>query len=238
MPEPGVLVLVPARGGSRGIPDKNLALAGGRSLLARAIDAAAESRHRPRIVVSTDSERIAGAARAAGAEVPFLRPAELARDDTPGIAPVLHALRWLEEGEGYRPRWVVVLQPTSPLRTAADVDAALELAGARGADAVVSVTPAATHPFWVKRLDADGRLRDFAPATEAVARRQDLPGAYALNGAVYVARREVLLERESFHTERTWGYVMPPERSLDVDTPWDLHLADLVLTAAGAGGGG
>jgi CMP-N-acetylneuraminic acid synthetase len=232
MAEGGVLAIVPARGGSRGIPGKNLARAGSRSLLGWAVAAAAESRHRPRVVVSTDSEEIAAAALQEGAEVPFLRPAELARDDTPGTAPVLHALRWLEQHEGYRPRWVVLLQPTSPLRTAADVDAALELAEARGADSVVSVTPAPVHPFWIKRLDEEGMLRDFAPVPEGITRRQDLPAAYALNGAVYVARRDVLLAEETFHTGRTLGYVMPPERSLDIDTPWELHVAGLVLSAA------
>lgn len=223
-----VLALVPARGGSKGIPGKNLARVGGRSLLARAVEAGLGSRRAPRVVVTTDDEAIAEEGRRAGAEVPFLRPAGLARDDTPGMAPVLHALRWLEEHEGARPEWVVLLQPTSPLRTAEDVDAALDLAEAKDADAVVSVMPSPVHPRWLRGVEPDGRLAP--PETSVPATRQALEAAYALNGALYLARREVLLERETWYTGRTWAYVMPPERSLDVDTPWDLHLADLVLT--------
>jgi len=182
-----------------------------------------------RIIVTTDVEPIAGVARRYGAEVPFLRPRELAQDDTPGIAPVRHAVQWLAEHEDYRPDLVLCLQPTSPLRTAADIQAAIDLARCKQADAVVSVTPAIHHPCWMKLVDEEGRLKDFITPAQPITCRQELPPVYALNGAIYLARSTVLLERGTWYTERTYAYVMPPERSLDVDTPWDLYLVDLVL---------
>jgi len=158
-----------------------------------------------------------------------MRPAHLAQDDTPGIAPVLHAAQWLADNEGYRPDMIMLLQPTSPLRIPEDIDRAIELIREKGADAIVSVTPVEAHPYWMKQIDGAGRMTDFIKLDQPFLRRQDLPEAYALNGAIYVVRRTVLLERETFFPENTYAYVMPAERSLDVDTTWDLYLADLVL---------
>ncbi len=226
-----VLAIVPARGGSRGIPNKNIALVGGQPLIYWTIAAARAAASIQRIVVSTDSPAIAEVARRCGAETPFLRPPELAQDDTPGLAPILHAIRWLAEHEGYRPEWVICLQPTSPLRTAGDIEAAVELARRKRADAVVSVAPLGHHPYWIKQVDEEGRLHDFLTGDHPSDRRQDAPPVYVLNGAIYLARRDVLLERETWYTGQTYACVMPLERSLDVDTPWDLHLADLILGA-------
>lgn len=227
----GVLAIVPARGGSKGIPRKNLAPVAGRPLLAWTLDCARASRGLDRIVVSTDSPEVARAARGLGAEVPFLRPAALAADDTPGIAPILHALRWLEAREGWIPHRVVCLQPTSPLRVAADVEAALALAEREEADSVVSVSPARPHPFWARRILPDGRLEAFLPGAPIPATRQALPEAWSLNGAVSVGRRDFVIEHESLHGGRCFALRMPPERSLDVDTPFDLELADHLLRA-------
>ncbi len=231
----GALAVVPARGGSKGLPGKNLAEAGGRPLLAWTLEAAREARCVERVVVSTDCPRIAEAAGRMGAEVPFRRPSELARDETPGLPVLRHAVRWLEEHRGYAPEWVICLQPTSPLRIAADVEAAFEIAVARGADSVVSVTPARPHPFWAKRLDPDGRLAALDPSRGG-SRRQDLPEAWMPNGAVYVARRAFLLEAESFLDGRCYAHPMPPERSLDVDEPFDLELAEWLLRRRASGG--
>jgi CMP-N-acetylneuraminic acid synthetase len=222
------VAIVPARGGSRGLPGKNLRTVGGTPLVVRAIEAGRAARCVSRVLVTTDSDEIAAVARAAGAEVPFRRPPELARDDTPGVAPVAHALRWLADHEGALPAWTVVLQPTSPLRTAADVDATFEAAAGRGADAAVSVCAAKHHPSWVKRLGAGGRLEDFVPGPPP-ARRQDLPAAYALNGAVYVARSRFVLEHGTLLAPATYAHVMPPERSVDVDTEVDLAVAECLL---------
>lgn len=224
-----VLAVIPARGGSKSIPGKNLAMLDGRPLIAHTIEVARLLPEIDRVVVSTDSPEIAAAARRYGAETPFLRPAELARDDTPGIDPVIHAVQWLEEHEGYHADWVLCLQPTSPLRSAEDVREALRVAAAREADAVVSVVPARHHPYWTRRVEADGRLVPFLPDAPQVARRQDLPPAYALNGAIYLVRSDVLLQRRTWYTDRTYAVVMPPERSVDIDTPFDLDLAAALL---------
>lgn len=225
-----VLALVPARGGSKGIPRKNITLLAGKPLLHWTIEAALACDRIERVLVSTDEPEIADVALACGADVPFLRPAVLASDEAPGIDPVLHAVRWLEEREGYRPEWVALLQPTSPLRSTDDIRGALALGEGRGAAAVVSVTEAAQHPWWMKTMGEGGRLRDWSEVPERATRRQDLPPAYALNGAIYLVQRRALMAQESLAPEPCLGFEMPPERSLDVDTAWDLHLAHLILT--------
>jgi CMP-N-acetylneuraminic acid synthetase len=223
------LAIIPARGGSRSVPKKNIAPVAGKPLIAWTIHAAQHSQCVSRMIISTDDEQIADTARQYGAQVPFLRPAELARDDTPGIDPIVHAVQWLEQHEHYQPDYVLVLQPTSPLRTPQDIDSAVHLAVERQADSVVSITSTRHHPYWMKQMSEEGLLHDFLPRTQSYTRRQDLPSAYALNGAIYLVRREVLLAQRTFYTDRSYGYMMPPERSHDVDTPWDLFLVDLVL---------
>jgi CMP-N,N'-diacetyllegionaminic acid synthase len=158
-----------------------------------------------------------------------MRPADLAQDHTPGIEPVLHAVQWLEENEGYQPEMIMLLQPTSPLRIPEDIDRAIELIHEKSADAIVSVTSAEAHPYWMKQIDGSGRMTDFIKLEQPIDRRQDLPEVYVLNGAIYLARYEVLVEQKTFYTDSTLSLVMPVERSLDVDTPWDLYLADLIL---------
>lgn len=222
--------MIPARAGSKGVPGKNTALVAGKPLIVWTIEAALGSGCLDRILVSTDGAEIAAIARDAGAETPFHRPAELARDDTPTTDVVFHAAAWLEEHQGYQPTAVMVLQPTTPLRTAEDIMAGLKLLDDRQADSVVGICEVAHHPFWMKRLLADGRIEDFLPQDRVPPRRQELPAAYALNGALYVARRAPLLAQRTFMLPHTCGYVMPPERSLDVDTRWDLELADFALT--------
>lgn len=224
-----VLALITARGGSKGLPRKNLLDLAGRPLIAWSIEAASQAACRPRVVVSTDDPEIAQAARHWGAEVPFLRPARLARDNSPHIDVVLHAVAWLEREQGYRPEWVLLLQPTSPLRLAQDIDDALALACTRGADSVVSVQAASGHPYLMHTLDDQGRLRPFMPTPPGYLRRQDLPAVYALNGAIYLVRRRMLLAKSALWDQGTLALVMGPERSLDVDTAWDLRLARLLL---------
>ncbi|MEA3351094.1 MAG: acylneuraminate cytidylyltransferase family protein [Chloroflexota bacterium] len=223
------LAIIPARGASKSIPNKNIRPVAGRPLLAWTITEAQAAESVDRIIVSTDSSKIADVAQEYGADIPFMRPAELAEDSTPGILPILHAIRWLENAENYLPDYVIALQPTSPLRSSVDIDASIQLAERMDADAVVSVAPVNHHPYWMKQINDEGILRDFISLDEPITRRQDLPNAYALNGAVYLARREILLERKTWYTGRTYAYVMPIERSLDVDSPWDIYLADLIL---------
>jgi len=224
-----VIAIITARGGSKTTPRKNIIPLAGKPLIAWTIEAARASRRLSRTLVSTDDAEIAQIAAKWGAEVPFLRPSELAGDSTPHILAVEHAIRWLDETEGTRPEYVLLLQPTSPLRTGEDIDAVIAIAEEREAVAVVSVCPMERHPYLSKRILADGTLADFVTSDIAYLRRQDLPPAYALNGALYLNRRESLLRDHTFVPPGTLGYVMPPERSLDVDTPWDFHLIELVL---------
>lgn len=224
-----IIGLITARGASKGIPRKNIANAGGRPLLAWTIEAARASRHLSRTIVSTDCQQVADVASKWGAQVPFMRPKRLARDGSPHIDVVLHAIEWLSRHERFRPNYVVLLQPTSPLRTAEDIDGAIDLALDRQPEAVVSVVESHMHPYLTRRMTDDGILKEFIPNNVAYPRRQDLPAAYFINGAVYVNRCDALEAKRTFYPEDLHGYVMPAERSLQVDSPWDLHVADLIL---------
>lgn len=224
-----ILGIITARGGSKGIPGKNLAIVGGKPLIAWTIDAARESRWLTRTIVSTDSEEIAAVARECGADVPFLRPPELARDETPHLPVLLHALDWMEQQAGFKADYLLVLQPTSPLRTAADIDAAIELAREKDADSVIGMAEIHGHPYWCKTLLPDGRLAPLVSPPPGSLRRQDLPKALMPNGAIYLARIDWFRQHETFYGEKTFAYVMPPERSLDIDTPWELQLAQMIF---------
>ena len=179
--------------------------------------------------MSTEDTQIASVAKQWGAEVPFLRPVCLAQDTTPGIDPIIHAVEWFAKHEDFRPDLVLCLQPTSPLRSQTDLHQAIVLQQTSGADSVVSVSSVRDHPYWCKTIDQAGRLHDLITQSVKINRRQDLPPIYALNGAIYLIQRSVLLEQRSFYTANTVALVMPNERSLDIDSEWDLHLADWLL---------
>ena len=228
-----ILALVPARGGSKGVPRKNIRPLAGKPLIAWSIEAAARSRCVTRTLLSTDDPEIAAAGRQCGAEAPFLRPEELALDATPQLAVVEHALEWLRSHEGgYVPDYVLLLQPTSPLRTSADIDAAVELARCRKAEAVVSVCPADPHPRWCCKISGTGVLTPYLESEDMPDCRQDLPPAFALNGAIYLVTPGRLRQEQSFVPQGAQAYIMPPERSLDIDTAWDFRLAELILRDA------
>lgn len=225
----GILGLIVARGGSKGVPRKNLRLAGGKPLLHWTFEAAQLSRLLTRTILSTDDEVMAAYARSERIEVPFIRPSELASDKATAIDVTLHALQWVASHESYCPDYVVLLQPTSPLRTAEDIDGCVEMAMKRGAAAVISVVECREHPCLMRTIGKDGELMPFIYTSLFESRKQDLPPVCSPNGAVYVARKEVLEERKSWHPEGALAYVMPAERSLDIDTEWDLTLADMIL---------
>jgi CMP-N,N'-diacetyllegionaminic acid synthase len=224
-----IVGLITARGGSKAIPRKNISSLAGKPLIAWTIQAAQQSLALERVIVSTDDEEIAQVAREWGAEVPFMRPSELARDDSPHHDVMVHALRWLESQSAAPPDYLMLLQPTSPLRTAEDIDGAIALAAEKNADTVVSVSAVHHHPYLTKQIAPDGRLLDFVARPEGYLPRQVLPPVYALNGAIYLVRRSVLLERDDWYTEDTYAYIMPAERSIDINSPWDLHLTELIL---------
>ena len=232
-----IVALVPARGGSKGIPGKNLRMAGGKSLVRRAVESGLESRRVSRVLLSTDSETIAEEGRNAGAEVPFLRPEELAKDDTPSFAVVVHALEWLERNEGRLPDILVLLQPTAPLRQARHIDEALDLLVSSGARSVVSVTPVPGHhhPAWQFSIRS-GALVSFMEGSKVPARRQDLEPTYTRNGAVYAAHVKAWLEGGFVYGQGCVPYVMEPEDSVNVDGPEDLALAEFFLSRRGRTG--
>jgi CMP-N-acetylneuraminic acid synthetase len=228
-----VLGIVPARGGSKGVPRKNVRLLGGKPLLQFTAEAAAASRRLTRLVASTDDPDIASVAAACGLEVPFLRPGELAADSTPMIAVVRHAVSAVEAA-GDRFDAVCILQPTCPFRTPGEIDRCIDLLASTGADAVVTVAPVPTeyNPHWVYVPGADGRLHLVTGEAAPIARRQDLPPAYHRDGSVYVTRRDVLMLQDSLYGSHVVGCVIAPDGRVNIDSPVDWEAAERV--AAGA----
>jgi CMP-N,N'-diacetyllegionaminic acid synthase len=229
----GVLAVVPARGGSKSIPDKNIAPVGGKPLLAWSIEAGLGARRIDRVIVTTDDESIAAEARRFGADVPFVRPAELAADTTPMAPVVAHAVASLAD-QGWTTRTVVLLQPTSPLRTSAHVDAAMDRFEATAADTVVTVVavPHRFSPYSVMREQQDGTLTDFTSGEVPFDRfrRQEHPVLWARNGpAVLVTTAAVARKGSSLLGERVVGLPMAWHESIDIDEPHDLELADWLL---------
>jgi CMP-N,N'-diacetyllegionaminic acid synthase len=221
-----ILAVIPARGGSKGIPRKNIREIAGKPLLAWTVEAAKACARISEVVVSTEDAEIAEVALRFGATVPFLRPADLARDDTPGIDPVLHAV---EQLSGFD--FVVVLQPTSPLRNSAHIDGCLDVAHLNNANSVVSVCEPDAHPLWTFSIDSSGHLRKFVDAP-LISRRQDLPSVFVLNGAVYLARISWLKKHRVLVGPDTLPYTMSRESSVDIDSHMDWALAELLLKDA------
>lgn len=226
-----VLALIPARGGSVSLPRKNVLLFCGKPLIAYSIEAARSAAEAgapiDRIIVSTEDAEIAKVSREWGAEVPFMRPPELARSDTPSLPVVQHALAFVEKEEGIRYDWVLLLQPTSPLRTGFDIIRALEIAQEPETTAVIGVTGAGnSHPAKLK-LIVNGVLRPYLGDKLEPQRRQDFDfDVYKTNGAIYLARRDVLMSQDSFFGVCPRPLVMPPERAVDIDTSLDFEISE------------
>ena len=227
-----VLGLVPARGGSKGVPRKNARMIAGKPLLAWTAQGALEATRLDRVVLSTDDEEIASLGRACGLEVPFRRPAVLAQDATPMIDVVLHALAWAEvEGEDFDA--ICLLQPTSPMRTATDIDGTIDVLEQSGADTVFTTLaiPTEHHPDWAYVAGRTGNLHLATGGTEPVSRRQDLSPAYRREGSVYVARSAVLRSRGVLYGDRIRPYPIESERSVNIDTLADWDRAEQLLRA-------
>lgn len=233
-----VLGIIPARGGSKGIPRKNIIPLAGKPLIAWSIEAARQSCLERVVLSSDDAEIIAVARETGGVEVPFVRPPELATDTAAGIDVVLHAVEWLQHHEGYHPDAVMLLQPTSPLRRAEHINAAVAQFVAQGADSLVSVV-AAPHsmiPESLMRLNAAGWLEPVVPFDERRLSRQQKPRYYARNGAaIYLVQTALLLERRTLYGERLAAYTMRREDSIDIDDAFDVQLCEWLLTQRRAG---
>jgi N-acylneuraminate cytidylyltransferase len=213
-----VLGLITARGGSKGLPGKNIRSVGGRPLIDFTIVAAKAAHSIDRLVLSTDDDEIARVALACGCEVPFRRPAHLSTDTAASIDVALHALTELPSYD-----IVVLLQPTSPARSTDDIDAACWRLAQSGAPSCVSVCLADQSPYWMYRLDDGQHLYPLLEAPADVQRRQDLPPVYVLNGAIYVARSSWLRKHRRFVGDGTVAHLMPAARSIDIDTHEDIE---------------
>jgi CMP-N,N'-diacetyllegionaminic acid synthase len=229
------LAVITARGGSKGIPGKNLKPLAGKPLIAYTIDAARKAGVLDRVVLSTEDEAIAACARAMGCEVPFMRPAALAEDDTPHLPVLQHAVDWLRSEEAYHPDAVIILQPTSPLRRAEHIQSALELLARNDVDSVLTVSSVPPHmnPMRMLRVDDTGRAELFVsgePVRRRINRRQDMPAAWVMNGALYAFRTHVLFDREpSLYGDRVLAMPLPDPFGLSIDTPEDWVEAEKAL---------
>ena len=218
-----VLGIITARGGSKGLPNKNILNLHGRPLIYWTIAAAKQSRYIDRLILSTDSEAIISLAQKYGCDVPFKRDSNLALDETASMTVVMDAL---ERCSGYD--CVVLLQPTSPLRTVEDIDGAIETMIEAKAPACVTLCEASESPSWMYKMNHQSQLKSISNAVP-VSRRQELERLFVINGAVYVANIEWLRKSLSFIADETVGYVMSREKSIDIDCKLDFLLAEVLM---------
>ena len=217
-----VLTVITARGGSKRVPHKNVLPLGGKPLLAWTIQAALETKISQRIIVSTDNEDISAIARKWGAEVPFIRSEELSNDKASSEDVVMNALDWLKEQGETIPECLLLLQPTSPFRSPQDIEAAVSMFQEKKAEAVISVSEDPFPMTWLVQLGADGLITRIAGGDRSTQ-------TYRLNGAIYVISTPCFMVERSFALRKSFAYVMPSDRSLDIDTKWDFHLAELIV---------
>ena len=219
-----------ARGGSKGLPGKNIRVLGGKPLIAWSIQHALAVKRIERIIVSTDSEEIAEVARDFGAEVPFLRPAELAKDDCPEWLAWRHALTYLFEATGHMPEVMVSLPTTAPLRLSLDIDNCLDEYEKGFADMVITVTDAHRSPYFnMVKINEDGTVGLVIPPQSTVVRRQDAPPVYDMATVCYVANPDFVMARNTIFEGRMRAVHVPPERAIDIDTMLDFQIAESLL---------
>jgi len=228
-----ILALIPARGGSKGVPGKNKKLLNGKPLIVYSIEAALDAGNLAEVLVSTDDETIAGISRAADAKVPFLRPAELATDASPTIDTVLHAVEYYEQtGKVFDA--VCLLQPTCPLRTAADITESIGAFVKSGADSLISVkvVPHNYNPHWVFEEKADSPFLKIATGEqEIISRRQELPKAYHRDGSIYIIRTDILKKTRSLYGEKIAWYESKNPQHVNIDTLEDWAEAERILVS-------
>lgn len=222
-----MIAIIPARGGSKGLPGKNIKPMYGKPMIAYAVEAAILAKSIDRVIVSTEDEEIAKIASQYGAEIPFMRPAELASDTALAVDNYIYTVNRLEKESGKTIESFVVLQPTSPLRVAEDIDGAVELFKEKNADSVISYCKEAHPVFWHKKMDKEGRLIDIFD--NSIANRQDFPITYYPNGAVYVFSTD-LIRKRLYYSDKTYGYIMPRTRSVDIDFIEDFEYAEFLLS--------
>jgi CMP-N,N'-diacetyllegionaminic acid synthase len=225
-----ILGVIPARGGSKGVPGKNIKLLGGKPLVAYTIEAALKSKHLTDVVVSTEDDKIADICRSYGAEVPFKRPSELATDLALAVPTIQHAVTETERLKGVTYDIIVMLQPTTPMRIAEDIDVCLEKLVETNADSVISVSDVGgEHPERMKLIVPDGesdKLVDYVKIVVENRPRQDLEPVYILAGSVYATLRTVLMDQGTFKGATSRPFVVPADRAVNIDTPLDFKIAE------------
>jgi len=226
---PDCIALVTARGGSKRLPRKNALPLAGIPLVSWSIKAALEAKSVRRVIMSTDDAELMNISAAAGAEVPFVRPTEHSGDTSNHYGVVAHALDWIEANEGKLPQFVILLQPTSPLRTAEDIDGLIMLVEQRGGDSGFAVSPVETHPAYIFRLDHNLKATPLIPRGADYIRSQDLEPLFRENGAGYVFRPATFRQRQTILGQEPLAYIMPAERSIDVDTELDFAIAAALI---------
>lgn len=222
-----MISIIPARGGSKGLPGKNILPLCGKPMIAYTIEAAKQSKYIDHVIVSTDDQKIAEIALQYGAEVPFLRPDFLASDTAQAVDNYIYTIERLSKEWNTPIEEFVVLQPTSPLRIAEDIDGAIEMFMEKKADSVISYTPEAHPVRWHKYLDENNAFIDIFDTT--IANRQDLKTSYYPNGAIYVFRFSMIKERK-YYTDKSYGFVMPRVRSVDIDYKEDFDYVEFLMS--------
>ena len=219
-----------ARGGSKGLPGKNIHSLGGKPLIAWSIEHAQADKRIGRIIVSTDSEEIAEVAQRYGAEVPFIRPAEFARDDSPEWDAWQHALSYIQETDGTLPKVMVSVPTTAPLRLPIDIENCLDEFENNDADMVITVTEAHRNPYFnMVKLNADGTVGLVIPPNSAISQRQDTPEIFDMTTVAYVARPEFVMAGNSLFDGKVRQVYVPAERAIDIDTPLDFMIAECIM---------
>lgn len=226
-----ILFVITARGGSKGVPRKNIKMLGGMPLIAYKIISARKCKYDSRIIVSTDDEEIAGISRDYGAEVPFMRPAELATDSASSADVVLHAMNWVSGECGEKYDYVCLLEPSSPFASYKDLDEAIRLIVENDADTLLGMKEAEVSTCFIHELDENGRLSKFYNAIKDMPsiRRQDQKKEYTMNGCMYIAKWDYFIKNKLFHSENSIPYIMTEESSLEIDTLLNYMLACQII---------
>ena len=224
-----VIAIIPARGGSKGLPGKNIKKMNDKPLIWYTINAAKKSKFVDKIIVSTDDEKIAKIAKVYKAEIPFMRPKELARDDSLAIDNYIYTIDRLNKEFKYNIVEFIILQPTSPLRTSLDIDNAIQIFMEKEANSVISVSETIHSPLWSKRIDEKGILRNYFDIKIGNKNRQEIEKAYMPNGAIFVFKFSLLKELYSYYSDKTYPYIMPLERSIDIDSKLDFEFAEYLM---------
>lgn len=221
-----ILAVITARSGSKGLPRKNVLPLAGKPLIAWSIEAALKLEQISRVIVSTDDEEIAEVSRNYGADIPFVRSSELATDEASGVDVVIDALKRAQEYYGEKYDWVLLLQPTSPLRSVEDIQSSINIAEIEGVDSVIGVKEVSEYPQWMKAIDDNGCISDYCPDLIKTTNRQEIDIPYIINGAIYLTKASLLLQSGHFYGGVTKAYIMPQERSIDIDNLMDFNMAE------------